>query len=502
MSSQRYDKAFHLAVDLGAGSGRVVLGRFGEADLLSREVHRFTHPIARSAGHLRWNSRHIFGEIKQGIRNACEASRDLGGQIVSLGVDSWGVDYALLDQSGALLEEPVCYRDDRTLGRMEEVFALVPRREVYGRTGIQFLALNTLYQLSAHARGDGLPPGTHRFLMTSDLFHYLLGGQPCAEYTNATTTQMVNARTGEWDGELLDALGLPAAIMPVIVPPGACLGTLKPSLQSEISAPPITIVAPATHDTACAVVGTPLEEGWAFLSSGTWSLLGVERTDPLINDASYRLNFTNEGGAFGTFTFLKNVAGLWILESCRKQWKERGVLIDYGALARAMEELPDSPGLINPDDQRFFNPPDMLGEVQSSLRDSGLPVPGDQVAISRVVLDSLALRCSQVVEHLEVLIGTRVPGIHIVGGGSRNEYLNQATADACGRPVLAGPVEATSLGNLMVQAIASGRFASLADARAFVKWHLPGRPYTPRARSRWQDLRKQFDLITGAHDGA
>jgi rhamnulokinase len=497
MSSQPTDKTFHLAVDLGAGSGRVVLGRFGDAELFSREVHRFSHPIVRSAGHLRWDSRHIFSEIKQGVRSACEASRDLGGRIVSLGVDSWGVDYALLDQSGALLEEPVSYRDDRTLGRMEEVFAQVPRREVFDRTGIQFLALNTLYQLFAHVRGDLLPPGTRRFLMIPDLFHYLLGGRPCGEYTNATTTQMVNARTGEWDGGLLGALGLPAAIMPSIVRPGEGLGTLSLSLQSEIDAPPITIIAPATHDTACAVVGTPLEEGWAFLSSGTWSLLGVERTDPLIDDATYRLNFTNEGGAFGTITFLKNIAGLWILESCRRQWQERGVLIEYEALARAMEKLPASPGLINPDDQRFFNPPDMIGEVEASLRDTGQQVPADQVAISRVVLDSLALRCSQVVEHLDSLIGSRVPGIHIVGGGSRNEYLNQAISDACGRPVLAGPVEATSLGSLMVQAIATGRFASLADARAFVKRHLPGRPYTPRARSRWQDLRKQFDLISG-----
>ena len=499
MSSQRHDKTFYLAVDLGAGSGRVVLGRFGEVELFSREVHRFTHPITRSAGHLRWDSRHIFEEIKQGIRNAGEASRDLGGAIVSLGVDSWGVDYALLDQSGALLEEPVCYRDDRTIGRMKEVFALVPRRAVYERTGVQFLALNTLYQLFAHVRGDGLPAGAHRFLMTSDLFHCLLGGQPCAEYTNATTTQMVNARSGEWDGELLDALGLPGSIMPAIVPPGTCLGTLKPSLQSETGAPPVTIIAPATHDTACAVAGTPLEEGWAFLSSGTWSLLGVERTDPLINDATYQLNFTNEGGAFGTITFLKNIAGLWILESCRKQWQERGVLMEYEALARAMEALPAAPGLINPDDHRFFNPGDMIGEVQASLRDTGQQVPDDQVSISRVVLDSLALRCSQVVEHLETLIGSRVHGVHIVGGGSRNEYLNQATSDACGRPVLAGPMEATSLGNLMVQAIASGRFASLAEARAFVGRHLPGRPYTPRDRSRWQDLRRQFDRVTAAH---
>jgi rhamnulokinase len=497
MPPPSFDKAFHLAVDLGAGSGRVVLGRFGEAELVTREVHRFTHPIGRSAGHLRWDSQHIFREIKQGIRHACEASRDLGGRMVSLGVDSWGVDYALLDHAGALLEEPVCYRDDRTLGRMEEVFALVPRREVFDRTGIQFLALNTLYQLFAHVHGDGLPPGTDRFLMMSDLVHYLLGGQPCGEYTNATTTQMVDGRSGDWDRELLDTLGLPASIMPEIVRPGACLGTLKASLQDELGAPPVTIVAPATHDTASAIAGTPLEEGWAYLSSGTWSLLGVERTSPLINEETYRLNFTNEGGAFGTITFLKNVAGLWILESCRRLWKERGVLLDYEMLTRAMEELPGSPGLINSDDQRFFNPGDMISEVQASLRETGQRVPAEQAALSRVVLDSLALRYSQVVEHIES-IGGEVRGIHIVGGGSQNEHLNQATADACGRPVLAGPAEATALGNLMVQAIAAGRFASLAEARAFVKRHVPGRPYTPRDRPHWKELRRQFDQISGA----
>jgi rhamnulokinase len=283
--------------------------------------------------------------------------------------------------------------------------------------------------------------------------------------------------------------------MPEIVRPGTCLGTLKASLQEELGAPPVTIVAPATHDTASAIAGTPLEEGWAYLSSGTWSLLGVERTYPLINEETYRLNFTNEGGASGTITFLKNVAGLWILESCRRQWQERGVLLDYEMLIRAMEELPDSPGLINSDDQRFFNPGDMISEVQASLRETGQRAPTEQAALSRVVLDSLALRYSQVVERIES-IGTEVRGVHIVGGGSQNEYLNQATADACGRPVLAGPAEATALGNLMVQAIAAGRFASLADARAFVRRHVPGRPYMPRGRSRWKELRRQFDRIS------
>ena len=473
----------HLAIDLGAGSGRVILGRFGEDDLLLKEAHRFTHPMAVAGGHLRWNANHILNEIKRGIRQAGALARDLGDPIVSVGVDSWGVDYGLVDAGNRLLEDPVCYRDERTSVRMDEVFGEVPRREIFDRTGIQFLSLNTLYQLVAHVRADGLPAGTSRLLLIADLFHTLLGGRPCCEHTLATTTQMVSAATGDWDRELLARLGLPDAILPEIVAAGTPLGTLSLSLQRELDVPAMSIVAPAAHDTASAVVATPLEPGWTFLSSGTWSLLGVELDQPLITDSAYEHNFTNEAGALGTIRFLKNVAGLWILESCRRQWGQKSPVRDYAVLAQAMTDLGSPVGTIDPDHSRFFNPPDMVAEVQASLRESGRPVPDDETRMSRVILDSLAWRYREVVGQIEHATGRPLAGIRIVGGGSRNDYLNQATANACGLPVAAGPAEATALGNLVMQAIAAGRFASLAEARAFIDRHVPAARYGPATRA-------------------
>jgi rhamnulokinase len=461
-----------------------MLGHFGEDELVVREMHRFAHPMTRTDGHLRWDVPHILSEIKIGIARSLEAARDLHGEVASLGVDSWGVDYGLVDRSGRLLAAPVCYRDERTKERMDEVFREVPRREIFRRTGIQFMELNTLYQLVAETRGPGIPPGAHRLLLMADLIHARLGGRPCCEFTLATTSQMVSAATGDWDRELLERLGLPSFLLPDIVRPGTFLGTLGESIQGEPAVPPISIIAPAAHDTASAVVGTPLAEGWAFLSSGTWSLLGVEIERPLLTDAACDHNFTNEGGAAGTVRLLKNVVGLWILESCRKQWSREGAVLDYETLGRAMRELEGPVGAIDPDEARFFNPRDMVAEVQSSLREAGEPQAAGEVAISRVILDSLARKYRAVIQEIELVTGRSVPGIRIVGGGSQNDYLNQATADLCGRPVVAGPAEATALGNLAVQAIATGRFQSVADARAFVERHVAARRFEPRKRVR------------------
>jgi rhamnulokinase len=470
----------HIAIDLGAGSGRVMLGNFGEDELVVREAHRFAHPMTPVAGHLRWDVPHILAEIKTGIARAVEEARRRARPVISLGVDTWGVDYGLVDRSGRLLAPPVCYRDERTKGRMEEVFREVPRREVFNRTGIQFMELNTLFQLVAEERSDGIPAGARRLLLMADLVHAQLGGRPCCEYTLATTSQMVSAASGDWDRDLLTRLGLPVSLLPDIVQPGTSLGTLRQSIQDELGVPPISIVAPAAHDTASAVVGAPLEEGWAFLSSGTWSLVGAEIARPLVTDASYEHNFTNEGGAAGTIRLLKNVVGMWILESCRRQWSQRGAVLDYAALGREMAEIGGPVGTIDPDDPRFFNPPDMVAEVQASLRESGQQVADDEVTISRVILDSLARRYREVIDEIELITGRRVEGIRIVGGGSQNDYLNQATADACGRPVVAGPAEATALGNLAVQAIAAGRFRSVGEARRFIERHVGGRRFAPQ----------------------
>lgn len=470
----------HLAIDLGASSGRLVVGAFRDAGLIVKEVHRFTHPLAEVDGHLRWDIHHILGEIRTGIRLACDAARDCGDTLASIGADSWGVDYGLIDRDGALVDRPISYRDSRTRGRMDEVFREVSRREIFERTGIQFMELNTLYQLVAHCRGEEFPPSAHRMVLIGDLVHVLLGGLVCSEYTNATTTQMIDARTGGWDLDLLQRLRLPVEILPPIVQPGTRLGVLRTGSGQLAGVAPVPLVAPATHDTACAVVATPLEPGWAYLSSGTWSLLGVERTRPLISDAAYTHNFTNEGGACGTIRFLKNVAGLWILESCRRQWAATGTVLPYGDLTSAMAACDGPRAFIDPDSEQFFNPPDMVAAIQQSLRETSQPAPDDEVGLSRVILDSLARRYAEVVNQLETVTGQPIKGIHIVGGGCQNAYLNQATADACRRPVRAGPVEATSLGNLMIQALAAGRFRSLDEARRYVAAHVSVRRYEPR----------------------
>jgi rhamnulokinase len=466
--------ALRVAVDLGAGSGRAMLGRLGEHGLDLREVHRFRYEPRERDGHLRWDLDLILEGVAQGLKAAAAAARDTGERVHSLGVDSWAVDYALFDANGRLVEQPVCYRDSRTAA-MNEVFGVVPREEVFARTGIQFLAFNTLFQLFAHAR-EGLPATASRLLMIPDALHFRLTGVGCGERTNASTTQLLNAATGEWDTELFQRLRLPRGLMPEVRPAGTRLGPLLPARASELGLADAVAIAPATHDTGSAVAGTPLREGWAYISSGTWSLVGVELSAPLITASVAAANFTNEAGAYGTTRFLKNVMGLWILESCRKEWPARS----YDELLEGIARVTVSAGRIDPDHPRFFNPPSMTREVTAALAETGQAVPSDPVVLAKVILDSLAARYAEVVRTIETLTGRRVEGIHVVGGGSLNEYLNQATADASELPVVAGPVEATAMGNLAVQAIADGEVASLSEARRRIAAGLDLRRYEPR----------------------
>lgn len=484
--------SLYIAVDLGAGSGRVFLA--GVAPLLLEEVRRFRYPASLSAGHLRWSLAHIFDEIKAGAREAGERARKMGRPIQSIGVDSWGVDYGLVDSEGKLLEEPVCYRDERTREVMGKVFARIPREEIFERTGIQFLVFNTLFQLYAHAQA-GIPDAAARLLLIPDLINLFLTGRAVTEHTNATTTQMVNARTANWDSTMLECLCLPALLLAEIVPAGTDLGPLKPALADELGLDGVRVVAPATHDTASAVAGAPLEDGWAYISSGTWSLVGVERASALINTEVARHNFTNEGGAFGTTRFLKNVMGLWILESCRKEWEERGLDVDYDGLLRQVEELEDSPGLIFPDEPRFFNPPSMLEALAEQMAEGGERIPAAPPAVAKVILDSLAFRYASILRTIERLTDRKIEGLQIVGGGSRIDYLNQMTATATGLPVLAGPVEATVTGNVLVQAIASKRFASLAEARRHVAENMRLKKFTPRRSSAWEEAARRYAAI-------
>jgi len=458
-------KTLRVAIDLGAGSGRALVGRVGEGAVELSEVHRFHYAPRRVDGHLRWDVAALFNGLREGLRRA--------GTFASIGVDSWGVDYGLIDDAGRLVEEPVCYRDDRTDGMMEQAFAKVPRAELFARSGIQFQKFNTLYQLLAHA-ASGIPESAVQLLMIPDLCHHFLCGAAKGEYTNATTTQLVDARTGAWADDLLARLQLPRALMPELMPAGTRLGVLR----AELGPASVEVIAPATHDTASAVLGTPLQPGWAYISSGTWSLVGVELGRPLLDPAVERANFTNEGGAFGSVRFLKNVMGLWLLESCRKEWALDAA--ELPALLSRVAEVKAAVGTVDPDDARFFNPQSMLRELRAALVERGHAAPEDPVLLAKVVLDSLAHRYAAVLRTIEELTSERIPGIHIVGGGSQNDYLNQATADAAKRPVLAGPVEATALGNLLVQAIVSGEVGSLAEARRLVRESFRPRRYEPR----------------------
>jgi rhamnulokinase len=494
MSGFLMSELLYIAVDLGAGSGRVFLAGLDAEEFLLEEVHRFHYPPSAEDGHLRWDIAKIFSEIKAGLKEAGNRAQQLGRSIQSLAVDSWAVDYGLVDDENRLIENPVCYRDERTTGIMEKVFAQIPREEIFERTGIQFLVFNTLFQFYAQTE-TGIPEKAARLLLIPDLINAFLTGRAVTEYTNATTTQMLNAANQAWDTELLEGLRLPAQLLTEIVPAGTDIGLLKPELIEELGLSSVRVIAAATHDTASAVAGTPLESNWAYISSGTWSLVGVERTDTLINADVAHHNFTNEGGAFGTIRFLKNVMGLWILESCRKEWNERGFNVDYDKLLNEVSRLEKNTAFIFPDDPRFLNPPSMLEAIAAQLKESQQPVVTEPAEVTSVILDSLALRYASVLRTIELLTDEKINGVHIVGGGSRNDYLNQVTANITGLPVLAGPVEATVTGNILVQAIAAGRFSSLAEARHHFARNIQLKKFTPQLSPIWKEAARRYAAI-------
>ncbi len=488
--------AMHIAIDLGAGSGRALVGGAGAGGFALREVHRFRYAPRQAGGHLRWDASSLLDGIRAGLRLGCSAAADEGSSVASVGVDSWGVDYALLDDGGNLVEEPICYRDSRTARAMDEVFAVVPRGEIFARTGIQFQLFNTLYQLWSHVR-DGLSDRARHLLLMPDFCHHYLCGSIVAERTNASTTQLLNAGTSRWDDWLFERLGLPRRLMADVVDAGTVLGALRPELCAELGIPSMRVVAPGTHDTASAVAGTPLAPGWAYISSGTWSLVGVERSEPLLSAEACQASLTNEAGVFGTVRLLTNVMGLWLLESCRREWEAEGRPQELSPLLAAVAQVPDCPGVVFADDPRFFAPASMVRALRSALVETGQADTDDRVRLTKVILDSLALRYAAVVGNIERLTGRRIPGIHIVGGGSQNAYLNQATADASGKEVLAGPVEATATGNLLVQAVAAGSIESLAEGRRLVAELHPPVRFEPRDPGRWEHLAATYRDVSG-----
>ena len=472
----------HVAIDLGAGSGRVILGILSEERVNKiesvvlppelRVLHRFANPIEMRDGHERWNLGKLFEGVLEGLARAAKS----GVEIQSVGVDTWGVDYGLLDSDGNLLEDPICYRDARTRGVPEKVFAVVPREEVFARTGVQVQPFNTLYQLWAHVHEGRFPARAHRLLFMPDLLHALLCASSCAEATIASTSQMLNVATSDWDTEMLDALGLPTAILPRIERAGTRIGELTEAVRKATGLGTVPVVLPACHDTASAVVGAGLAHGAsgeAFLSSGTWSLLGVVTDAPVVNDIVRRANLTNEAGAFGKNRLLQNVMGLWIVEECRRIWGQRGLEVEWENLLPRIAHAPAYAARIPVDDPRFFRPADMVAEILACLRERSVDVQEDPAWIARIVLESLAYRYAEVVRALELATGTKLRTLTIVGGGVRNSLLNQLTADATGLDVLPGPEEATALGNILVQASA---FGPLPELRRATYIHRPRDP--------------------------
>jgi rhamnulokinase len=474
-----------LAFDLGAESGRAMLGTLNSGVLAVREIHRFSNEPVRQNGSLQWDILHLWQEMRRALE-------DCGTPLDSVGVDSWGCDYALIGERGDLLENPYHYRDDRTSGAMEAVFERVCRDRIYAITGIQFLPINTIYQLYAACRDTPRLVDAARALVTiPDLLNYWLTGTLTSEYTAATTTQFIDARRRTWAKRMLEEIGLPTRLLQPLVEPGTIIGALKASVSATAAGTPV--VAPACHDTASAVASVTTSGNTAFLSSGTWSLLGTELSEPIITSRALALNFTNEGGVCGSTRLLKNIGGLWLLQSCRRYWKSEGLDLPYETLvAGADEERLAFRSLIDPDYPPFLNPANMPAAIAEYCRMTGQPEPETPTAVARTILESLAFKYRAVLESLEELTGHSFDEIRIVGGGSRNRLLKQWTADATGRTVTAGPAEATALGNIALQMMATGAVGSLAEARAVIDRSFPVERFEPVAADRWDAEYRRF----------
>jgi rhamnulokinase len=475
------------AIDLGASSGRVMLARFDGECLTLDEAHRFPNSSMPSQGHLHWDVQRLFSEIKTGLRKVGQVA-----QLSSLGLDTWGVDFALLDVDDQLVVDPYHYRDPQTNGVMEKAFALVARAEIFERTGIQFMQINSLFQLFS-MKGSAALEQAETFLMVPDLFNFWLTGRKANEYSSATTTQFYNPQTREYDRELLARLGLPTDIYPKIVQPGTNLGGLLPSVAEETGLSQIPVIAPVCHDTGSAVAAAPMENPRAaYISSGTWSLVGVEVPKPVITPQSLANNFTNEGGVDGTIRLLKNVTGLWLVQECRRIWANQGTKYSWDEVTSLAERPPSFSFLVDPDHADFLNPPDMPTAIQNYCTRTRQRVPENHTAILQCIFESLALKYRWVLVRLEEMLGYKLEVVHIIGGGSQNELLCQLTADACEVPVIAGPVEATAIGNAIVQAISLGYIGSLAEGRLLVADSFPLELYKPRPADGWDDAYGRF----------
>lgn len=486
-----------LGVDLGAESGRVLAGLLDDKQIRLEEVYRFSNGPVPVAGTRRWNLIGLWSSILKGLSLAAQK---YGDSIISVGVDTWGVDYTLLSEKQELLGQPYHYRDPRTDGMLNLAISRVPQQEIFDATGLQFMEINTLYQLLSMSQSDPeLLAHAKTFLMIPDFFHWLLSGSQVVEFTNATTTQCLDPNTGDWSRDLLNRLEIPTSILPKIVPPGTKLGTLRDEVMRHTGLDKIDVIAPATHDTASAVAAIPTSNtgkaDWAYISSGTWSLMGVEVNSAVLGSRAFELNVTNEGGVDGTYRLLKNIMGLWLVQECRRAYERQGISLDYSELAEAASSAEAFRSLVDPDDPRFLSPDDMLEAIKNYCGETDQPIPETPGQYVRCALESLALKYQKVLSWLEELTGTPIEVIHIVGGGTKNELLNQFAANACQVPVITGPVEATGLGNVLVQARATGSVSSLAEIREIVRNSIDTCRYAPEDREPWEQAIKRFDSL-------
>jgi len=475
----------YIAVDLGAESGRVMLGSVSDDKLSLEQIHRFSNSPIKENNSLRWDFNKLFSEIKTGISKAVKAAK---AQVWGIGIDSWGVDFGLTDADGKLIENPFHYRDSRTDAMMEKAFELMSKCEIYENTGLQFMQFNTIYQLLAMRLAYSVALAkAKKLIFIADLVSYHLCGKLYGEYTLASTSQLMDMKTGKWSKEVFDKLSLPINIMPRIVKPGTVVGQFTAEIGRQLRCGPIPVIAIGSHDTASAVAAVPaVDTNWAYLSSGTWSLIGIEVPQAIINDKTFEYTFTNEGGVENTIRLLKNIMGLWLVQECKRQWQRNAVDLSYVELTEMAQKAKPFAAYIDPDRSEFLSPGDMPKRINTYLAQTNQEQIQDKGQMTRAILESLAFKYRWVLEKIEDIAGQAIDCLHIVGGGTQNELLCQFTANAIGRKVITGPIEATASGNILMQAKATGQIKSLTQLRKIVRNSFKIKEYQPQDTQLWQ----------------
>lgn len=480
-----------LGFDYGASSGRAMLGIYDGEKVALEEVHRFSNDPVNINGTMYWDVLRLFHELKTGI---IECRKKGHKDISSIAIDTWGVDFGFLDKEGRLLENPIHYRDSRTDGMIEAACKIVPREEIYKRTGIQFMQFNTLYQLFALSKTrPELLARADKMLFMPDLLNYFLTGSMHSEYSIASTAQMLNIKTGGWDRELLDKLGIPHHFLTDIIDSGTVAGMLKHEICDEVQVDPVPVISVAAHDTGSAVISAPAKtDNFAFLSSGTWSLLGTELKKPIVSDKAAELEYSNEGGFNRTIRFLKNIMGLWIYQDCRRQWNREDKVMSFDELEFEAREAESFRSLIDPDSDMFYHPGHMPEKVQEFCRMTGQPIPESKPQMVKCIMESLALKYRYVYEGLEEVVGKTIPHLHIVGGGCKNVMISQFTANALNRTITTGPIEATSTGNIMGQLIALNHLSGMEEARKVIRNSFEIKTWEPQDTEKWNEVYEFF----------